>query len=104
MDRNHYPFEKIFADFDSKQQGGLSFHDFKEINKFVGVALANKNLKKVYDIIDKEQSGVIVIEQIRAISKLKMKPDEGDVDAMGISDDVMEQAPENLKGKDILIR
>ena len=69
------------------------------------MALANKNLKKVFDIIDKEGSGLIVIEQIRAISKMKLKPDENDSAALGgISDDVMEQAPENLKGKDILVR
>jgi len=74
------------------------------MNEFVGVALAKKNLKKVFSIIDKDRSGKICIEEVRAISKLTMRTDDSDTDLLPISDNVMEQASENMKGKDIMIR
>jgi len=104
MDRNSYPFEKIFSEFDSEQQGGLTFQDFVNMNEFVGVSLAKKNLKRVFSIIDKDGSGMIVIEEVKAVSKLMLRADENDSDSLPISDDVMEQASEDLKGKDIMIR
>jgi Ca2+-binding EF-hand superfamily protein len=61
MERNNFPFEKIFSEFDSEQQGGITFQDFVNMNEFVGVSLAKKNLKKVFSIIDKDDSGKIVI-------------------------------------------
>lgn len=104
MERNNFPFEKIFSEFDSEQQGGITFQDFVNMNEFVGVSLAKKNLKKVFSIIDKDGSGKIVIEEVKAVSKLVMRADENDSDMLPISDDIMEQASEDLKGKDILIR
>ena len=72
------------------------------MNEFVGVALAKKKLHKVFSIIDKDKSNKIVIEEVRAISKMTMTPE--DQDETGISPDVMDQAEEDLRGKDILIR
>lgn len=74
------------------------------MNEFVGVSLAKKNLKKIYCIIDKDDSGKIVIEEVRNISNLTMRPDETDSGSMLTVDQLMETAPEDLKGKDILNR
>ena len=74
------------------------------MNEFVGVALAKKELKKVYSIIDKDGGRKIDLEEVRNISNLTMRPDEADTDTLGPSDDVMEQAPEDLRGRDILTR
>ena len=74
------------------------------MNEFVGVSLAKKNLKRVFSIIDKDGSGMIVIEEVKALSKLMLRADDNDSDLLPISDDVMEQASEDLKGKDIMIR
>ena len=74
------------------------------MNEFVGVSLAKKNLKKIFCIIDKDDSGKIVIEEVRNISNLTMRLDETDSGAMLTVDQLMETAPEDLKGKDILNR
>ena len=104
MERNDYPFDKVFSEFDSGQVGGQTFNDFVAMNEFVGVALAKKDLRKVYSIIDKDGGGKIDLEEVRNISNLTMRPDEADPDTLGPSDDVMEQAPEDLRGRDILTR
>lgn len=104
MDRNSYPFDKMFAQFDSQQIGGLTFQDFAAMNEFVGVALAKKNLKKVFNIIDRTDSGKIVIDDVRNISSLTMQPDETDESQLPNAEDLMETAPEDLKGVAILLR
>lgn len=104
MDRNNYPFENIFSEFDSEQNGGLSFQDFINMNEFVGVALAKKNLKRVFDIIDKDRTNKIVMEEVRNISNLTLRPDDNDTTGKTGVDELMETAPENLKGGDIMQR
>jgi Ca2+-binding EF-hand superfamily protein len=104
MDRNDFPFDKIFSEFDSQQVGGLSFTDFAAMNEFVGVCLAKKNLKKVFNIVDRDGSGKILIDEVRNISNLTMRPDETDASLLPPADELMETAPEDLKGKAILIR
>lgn len=104
MERNNYPFEKIFSEFDSEQVGGLTFQDFASMNEFVGVSLAKKNLKKVYNIIDRDGSGKIMIDEVRNISNLTMRPDETDSSLLPSANDLMETAPEDLKGISILLR
>ena len=75
MERNDYPFDKVFSEFDSAQIGGQTFNDFVAMNEFVGVALAKKDLKKVFSIIDKDGGGKIDLEEVRNISNLTMRPD-----------------------------
>ena len=74
------------------------------MNEFVGVALAKKNLKRVYNIIDRDGSGRIVIDEVRNISNLTMKPDETDSSLLPSADELMNAAPEDLRGRDILLR
>lgn len=103
MNRNNYPFDNIFSEFDSEQMGGLSFQDFINMNEFVGVALAKKNLKRVFDIIDKDHTNKIVMEEVRNISNLTLRPENNDTAKTSV-DELMETAPEDLKGGDILQR
>lgn len=74
------------------------------MNEFVGVSLAKKSLKKVFNIIDKDGSGMIVLEEVRNISNLTLRHDDKDTSTMLSVDELMETAPEELKGKDILNR
>lgn len=104
MDRNNYPFDKIFSEFDTQQIGGLTFLDFVNMNDFVGVSMAKKSLKRVYNIIDRDDSGKIDIEEVRKISLLTMKPDDDDANMNSISENIMAENQEDLKGNDILIR
>ena len=59
------------------------------MNEFVGVALAKKNLKRVYSIIDRDRSGKIDVEEVRKISLLTMRPDDSDSNTLSIADDIM---------------
>ena len=89
MDRNNYPFDKIFAEFDTDQIGGLAFKDFVEMNEFVGVSLAKKNLKKVFSIIDNDGSGKIDLDEVRKLSLLTARPDDNDSSTLSIGDEIM---------------
>lgn len=104
MDRNNYPFDKIFSECDSQQVGGLSFTDFADMNEFVGVALAKKNLKKVFNIIDRDGSGRILLDEVRNISNLTLRPDETDSSLLPPAEELMETPEEDLKGRAILVR
>ena len=74
------------------------------MNEFVGVALAKKKLKKVFEIVDKDRSGQIDIEEVRKLSLLTMRPDADDVAAPSLADELMEANQEDLQGNDILLR
>lgn len=60
------------------------------MNEFVGVALAKKKLKKVFEIVDKDRSGRIDIGEVRKLSLLTMRPDEGDSNSHSLADELME--------------
>ena len=104
MDRNNYPFDKMFSEFDAYQFGGLTFQDFINMNEFVGVSMAKKHLKIVYNKLNQDGSDTIDIEEVRRISLLKMAPEVDDVNQNNISDNIMAENVEDLKGNDILAR
>ena len=74
------------------------------MNEFVGVSLPKKNLKKVFNIIDRDGSGNICLEEVKNISNLTMRPDPTDSSLLPSVDELMETAPEDLKGMSILLR
>lgn len=73
MERGNFPFEKLFSDHDSTHSGGINYHDFVRLNEFVGVAIAKKDLVRVFNIIDKDRSGFINMFEVKEMSKLTWK-------------------------------
>lgn len=45
--------DRVFSEHDRDQKGALTFEEFCLLNQFVGVALSKKDLKRVFDIIDR---------------------------------------------------
>ena len=78
MKRGDYDFDRIFRDYDTEKIGGLTFMNFIEMNEFVQVSLPKKSLNKVFKIIDNDNSGRIVLDEVRNISNLTMRPDHMD--------------------------
>ena len=99
MDRNNFPFDKLFREHDSSQSGGLSFPDFIRLNEFLGVSLSKKDLHRIFEIIDKDRSGTISLDEIKNISNLTWKQTEEE----GTADSWLEEE-EGLIGNDILVR
>ena len=73
MDRGDYPFDKLFRDHDSTHSGGLIFQDFIDMNEFIGVSIEKKDLHRVFSIIDKDKSGLIMMDEVRQIANSTWK-------------------------------
>lgn len=73
MDRGNFPFDKLFRDHDSNHTGGLSFQDFIDMNEFIGVAIEKKDLHRVFSIIDKDKSGLVLMDEVRQIANSTLK-------------------------------
>jgi Ca2+-binding EF-hand superfamily protein len=99
MDRNEFPFDKLFHEYDSSQMGGLSFPDFIRLNEFLGVAMVKKDLYRIFEILDKDKSGSISIDDIKNISNLTWKKTDEEKDMDSWLED-----EEGLKGNDIMIK
>lgn len=99
MERGNFPFEKLFRDHDSTQTGGLTFQDFIGLNEFVGVSITKKDLLKIFNIIDKDRSGVINMFEVKEMSKLTWKEDPANEEQ-----DAWLKEDEDLKGEDIMIK
>ena len=104
MQRNNYPFDRVFEEHDTDRLGGQTYENFLEMNNHVGVAMVKKNLKRIFNIIDRDRSGRINIDEVRKISSLTLRPDDTDSSLLPSTDQLMETAPEDLEGKAILIR
>ena len=100
MKRGDYEFDRIFRDYDKEKVGGLTFANFIEMNQFVQVSMPKKSLNKVFQIIDRDGSGLVNLEEVRNISNLTMRPDHMDSRILS-TDELMETAPEDLRGKNI---
>lgn len=68
----------MFQEHDLAQKGSLSFEDFAMMNEFIGLATPKKELKRTFDIIDKQKTGRIRLEDIKSISN--MIANEGEAD------------------------
>ena len=100
MQRNQFPFDKLFAEHDSQQIGGLSFEDFANLNERVEVSFNKQDLKRVFEIIDRNKSGKVTMDEVRNIKSMTMAQE---IDEMP-QGDVMDLPEEELKGNDILVR
>lgn len=69
------------------------------MNEFIGVAIEKKDLHRVFNIIDKDRSGMIMMDEVKqlASSTWKEAPTEE-------NEDGWLEADEDLKGNDILIK
>ena len=94
MPRNSYPFDKLFAEHDASQIGGLTFEDFVALNETVEVSMNKQDLKRVFGIIDKNNSGVVTMDEVRNISAMTMAPEEDNL----FEEQVMDMPDEDLKG------
>ena len=102
MQRNQFPFDKLFAEHDSQQIGGLTFEDFANLNERVEVSFNKQDLKRVFEIIDKNKSGKVTMDEVRGISSMTMAPDLDETTPQG--GDPMDLPEEDLRGDDILVR
>ena len=100
MTRNSYPFDKLFAEHDSQQIGGLTFEDFVALNERVEVSMNKQDLKRVFGIVDKNNSGVVTMDEVRNISAMTMAPEEENL----FEEEGLDLPEEELKGDDILTR
>ena len=100
MTRNSYPFDKLFAEHDTSQIGGLTFEDFVSLNETVEVSMNKRDLKRVFGIIDKNNSGVVTMDEVRNISAMTMAPEEDNL----FEEEGLDMPDEDLKGDEILVR
>jgi Ca2+-binding EF-hand superfamily protein len=100
MTRNSYPFDKLFAEHDTSQIGGLTFEDFVSLNETVEVSMNKQDLKRVFGIIDKNNSGVVTMDEVRNISAMTMAPEEDNL----FEEEGLDMPDEDLKGDEILVR
>ena len=107
MEANQFPLDTLFTEFDTDHTGGLKFEDFINLNEFVGIALGKSELRKVFDLIDRQKVGQIRIDEVRAILTIK---NEKDMDHMDCDDDdpicidSLPKKEENLTGAELLVR
>ena len=94
MTRNSYPFDKLFAEHDASQIGGLTFEDFVALNETVEVSMNKQDLKRVFGIIDKNNSRGVTLVEVRSISAITMAPEEDKL----FEEQGMNMPDENLKG------
>lgn len=79
------PVERVFAEHDAEQQGSLNFEEFAMLNDYVGMGMNKKELKRVFDIVDRTKSGRVRLEEIKSISSLL--ENEGDENLMTEEDE-----------------
>ena len=60
------------------QKGSLSFEDFVMMNQYVGIATPKKELKRTFDILDKQRSGRVRLEDVKAIASMLVEDDSTD--------------------------
>lgn len=75
MTKDNVPLDRLFSELDRDQKGSLTFEEFVMMNEQVGVSLSKKELKQIFDIIDRVKAGKIRLEDIRGISSLVSKED-----------------------------
>ena len=78
LSHGQIPLERVFQEHDMAQKGSLNFEDFAMMNEFIGLATPKKELKRTFDIIDKQKTGRIRLEDIKSISN--MITNEGEAD------------------------
>ena len=100
MERNYHPLDSLFADYDSMQEGSLTFEDFAAMNEGTGVCMGKRDLNKIFNLIDRSKNGKVRIEDLKIISQLTMVQDDQDDKP---SDD-HESDIANLKGNELLAR
>lgn len=59
MKRNMNPLDNLFSEFDENRNGSLSFDQFARMNDFVGVCMPKNELIRIYNMIDRNKSGIV---------------------------------------------
>jgi|LauGreDrversion4_2_1035121.scaffolds.fasta_scaffold112674_1 Ca2+-binding EF-hand superfamily protein len=68
MERNYHPLDSLFADYDSLQEGSLTFEDFAAMNEGTGVCMGKRDLNKIFNLIDRSKNGKVRIEDLKIVS------------------------------------
>lgn len=59
MKRNSHPLDNLFQEFDEKKEAALNFEQFLKMNDFVGVSLPKNDLLRIYNMIDRNKTGIL---------------------------------------------
>jgi Ca2+-binding EF-hand superfamily protein len=59
MKRNSHPLDNLFQEFDEKKEAALTFEQFLKMNDFVGVSLPKNDLLRIYNMIDRNKTGIL---------------------------------------------
>jgi len=96
MTRNQHPIDNLFQEFDTDQEGSLTFENFANMNEYEGVWMPKKDLKRIFDLIDRNKNKRIRIEELRTIANL----------TYNTAEDENQEAEKNkgLSADEILIR
>lgn len=75
MERVFAPIDSLFAEFDSEQEGSLSFNDFAKMNDSLSISTSRKDLHRIFDAIDRQKNGKIRLEDLKNLSQFTMSQD-----------------------------
>ena len=62
--------EMLFYEHDSEQNGTLSFQDFFNLNEQIKLCMQRKDLQRVFDIMDKQRTKKLRIEDLKGVASL----------------------------------
>jgi hypothetical protein len=79
----------------------MIFDDFAKMNEALGVVINRKDLRRIFNSIDRNKNGKLRLEEIKNISRLLAMQDE-ESQQVESSDWKIEE--EGLKGNEIIIR
>ena len=80
LNKENVPMDKIFQEHDMNQKGSLSFEDFVMMNQYVGIATPKKELKRTFDILDKQKTGRVRLEDVKSIANMLNNDQDGNQD------------------------
>ena len=73
MKRNSHPLDNLFLEFDENREGSLTFEQFVKMNDFVGVSLPKNDLIRIYNMVDRNKSGIVRLQELRVIVNQQYK-------------------------------
>ena len=63
LEKQYNTLKDTFTSFDADGSGQLGYSEFKEAWKFIGRPGREEDIKSVYDLIDTDQSGSIILDE-----------------------------------------
>jgi Ca2+-binding EF-hand superfamily protein len=78
MRRNSHPLDNLFLEFDEQKEGSLTFEQFIKMNDFVGVSLPKNDLFRIYNMVDRNKSGIVRLQELRVIVNQQYKISDED--------------------------